>query len=271
MNAVPKHPGADMLRCIRCGARSPDVPEFDACPNCGVSFQTEEIAMTKAAVIEHPSSKRTETEPRDLVPARAELERLEEEIDRVRSAQVVAEWDIGSRLSEIHRGDLWRAGAGGYKSFADYAQQRFDIGKDTARAYLAVAETFSREEASELSITQLWHLARVPDVKERAKLVKQVKEGKIETTRDLAAAVKAKRAAAGLKTERAGLEGTVQVHARLKPGIVAEGEWRETRGGGSEVFVFDIGGARFQVKRSKGRGKAVQVSLLGSSPVAEKE
>src|SRR5688572_18453855 len=259
----------DILTCTSCGEDSPD--GLASCPKCGIDFDEEKgknMSKATAEVVDINNKSGVSAEARDK--ALRELRELENKIDIARTSHVVADWEIGQHLSKIYKGDLWRASAQlgeeeAYKSFADYTQRRFEFGKDTGRAYVAIADTFSRKEAEELTITQLWHLARVPDEKDRARLIKQVKDGKIETTRELAAAVKAKRAAQGLKTERAGMEGVISVNARLKAGdVVAEGEWKESRSRGSYQFTFELGGAVFMVSRPK-RGGTFEVKVLRPS------
>jgi hypothetical protein len=247
---------------------SPDTVAILNCPKCGTSFIGGSVKQAQVVELKPENkkpvganAKEPKKDPPKVVAGKVagDLKGLETRIDEARTSKVVADWEIGHHLSEIHRRDLWQA-SGDYTSFVDYAEKRFEIGKDTAWAYLRIAETFSREQATELSITQLWHLARVPDEKDRARLLNDVKAGKYSTTRQLADAVKTKRAEAGLKTERNGLQGTVLVHSREVVGVIAEGELKKTRNGG-RMFSFAIGDAKLQVVVSP-EGDTVQVKLL---------
>lgn len=170
-------------------------------------------------------------------------------IDGELDSQAGSAWRIGKVLSEVYRRDLWQSDLGeSYKSFSEFAKRRFNFGKDTARGYLHIAETFTEGEAKEFSVSRLWWLARVEDKKERDKLKKQVKAGKLGTVRELIDAVKVKRAEAGLKTERKGLEGTVALSGRIKEGsVVAEGEFKKRGKSSKLVFHFELGGQTFEV------------------------
>lgn len=171
---------------------------------------------------------------------------LSKKIEDLKVAQVRTEYEIGRCLNEIAADDLWRAD-GDFKSFHAFVQSRFGFTRQTAYAYMAIVEKFTREEASTIPIGALRLLVTIPDDGDRKKLVEMVQKEK-PTFRELADTVKANRVEAGLKTDRKGLENTVLVSSRLKVGVVTEFKWKEARGkAGSKkrIASFNIGEATF--------------------------
>lgn len=263
------YPGEPILRCGACNFCCPDTVLIAACPKCGHNFygRSEETRAVQATETRTPPKVVSMDDKRKDKDPVAELDRLESEITEAlvggEKLRLQAQLKVSRDLHQISSRDLWR-GRGEYKSFVQYAKERFEIRKDSARFYVAIGESFPTDEsAAGLSFTHLWNLARVPNAKEREKLAKQVRDGKLEKTRDLAAAVKAKRVEAGLVTLRTGhaTEGFVKITAKLKPGVIAEGEWQTARGGGSQLFDFQIGDYAFRVRRPKD-GKTYEVRLL---------
>lgn len=175
------------------------------------------------------------------------LATLEAKIERLRHEQQRVEWEIGSALKVIRQDDLWRAT--GAKSFGEYVQLRFGFSATTAKDFIAIAECFSREQASKVGPTHLRLLTKVPTDEDRAKLYAELERHPETTVRELADKVSARRSEAGLKTERGGFEGTVLVNARLQVGLVAQGKWatEKSRSSGKERRVgrFSIGSSEF--------------------------
>ena len=279
-----KYPEEDVLECSKCGFLSPDTLEIPTCPGCGVAFdpesqpsaegaslmtaaktteakaevvdlgtrrptravkKPESTGMRKAAKQEEDRQAASAREKQAEAKAKKRLEKLESSIEKARSSKVTSDWDIGKALSEIYRGDLWQVA--GNRSFVEYAQERFDIGKDTAWAYLRISETFTRKESEGFNTTQLWLLARVQDDDDRKALIEKVRSGDLSTKRELAEAVKVKRAEAGLETQRKGYEGTVALSGRIKEGeVVTSGKFKKKKG--ILVFAFELGGTTFEVR-----------------------
>lgn len=275
----------EVMECSHCGFQSPDTIDLPTCPGCGVAFgadlkdHSEGVPMqqAKAEVVDISAQRTTKPvrqpkatdkaaqqqedhEARDAAirgaeaKAQKQLEGLTKKIEKELATQAGSAWRIGKHLAEVYNNDLWKVDVGeDYKSFADFAQRRFQFGKDTARGYLRIAETFGEKEASQMSVSRLWWLARVEDAEERAKLVAQVKSGELRTVRDLIDAVKVKRAEVGLQTERHGFEGTVALSGRFKAGmVVAEGEFKPLSGKTKTlVFAFGLGGQSFRIEANE--------------------
>lgn len=282
-----KYLDADLMECTDCKFAVPDVPEVDSCPGCGAEFEfdeepeeesveatTEQPAKVTSIATAKAAKQKEEKEAREAEVRKAEteavqqLENIEKKIDTLLGDAGCIEWDIGKHLNEIWRNDLWQAAAGpddaGYKSFTDYVTKRFDFTKQTARAFMRIADHFSREEASAIPLGHLRLLVSIPDDEARQELVKKVREEDPMTFRELASHVKAKRQELGLETSRAGMEGTVLLNARLKPGVVFEGKWKKGRGknakrtakfeiGEHSLTVEDLGDEGFVVKLAKPR------------------
>lgn len=270
------HMDAYLMDCDACGFSAPDVPGLDSCPGCGADFaateDTEGVDMQQAATNNvTPLSAKQEKQQEDkdrangagkiaVASAQKKLSAIEKKIDGLRSDAGRIEWSIGGHLKEIYDRDLWQAG-GEYKSFEEYVKGRFDFTRQTARAFMLISEHFSKEEAAEIPLTHLRLLVSIPDEEARRQMVDLAKEQDL-TCRELAAQVKAKRAELGLDTQRAGMEDTVLVNVRLKPGVVAEAEWKKVRGKagkrngrfmlGDNAFVIeDLGAEGFLVKLQK--------------------
>ncbi len=276
------------MECSGCKFTIPDVEEVDSCPGCGANFapddeepETEEepvqaatnkvtsIATAKGAKQADEQEKRAAEVRVAGVEALKTLETIEAKIETLLGDAGCIEWDIGKYLTEIWNKDLWQVAAGpedaGYKSFSDYVTRRFEFTKQTARAFMRIAEHFSREEASEIPLGHLRLLVSIPDKDARQELVDLLKEEEDMTFRQLADHVKAKRQELGLQTERAGMEDTVLLNVRLKPGKVAEGKWKTTKGknakrtarfelGDHALTIEDLGAEGFQVKLHKPAG-----------------
>ena len=255
-----------VLECNRCGFTCPDVDEIESCPGCGVAFpgsgpgaeepKAEEMQAAEANVVKMDKRVRQaeDKEQREANVRVAEaksakkLEELEGKIDELTSSVGRIEFDVGKYLSEIYKIDVWQVGD--YKSFNDYVVKRFDFTKQTARALMRISEIFTREEASEIPVSQLKLLVTIPDEleDERRALIEKVKKDQ-PTFRELAEDVKAKRAEAGLDTQRSGMEDGVHLACRLKYGVVCEGEWKATRGKTPKrVGRFEVGDVAFVVE-----------------------
>lgn len=254
-----------IIKCSSCWFSYPEVEELVECPGCGVRSrpskgvdveQQGEAPRARKQNGVRPTlqakDERKEDEKADArgaekdaeAKAAKKLAELEKRIDELKASSGRLEWDIGKHLQEIYASDLWQA-PGTFKSFVDYVEKRFELTRQTARSYMRIAEVFSREESSELPTGHLHLLSKVPDEEERRALVERAKRDK-PTFRELASEVKTMRAAAGLNTERAGMEDTVHVAARLKAGVVAEGEWKSTRGKSPKrIARFVVGEAKF--------------------------
>lgn len=275
------HMDAYLMECDACGFQAPDVPGLDSCPGCGADFAADEdqpeeggdmqqAAATTTNNVTPLSAKQAkqkeDKERRDAAgkmaeaDARKKLTAIEKKIDGFRADAGRIEWNIGKHLKEIYDRDLWQA-SDDYKSFEEYVKSRFDFTRQTARAFMLISEHFTREEASEIPLTHLRLLVSIPDEKARREMVDLAKEQDL-TCRELAAQVKAKRAELGLDTQRAGMEDTVLVNVRLKPGVVAEAEWKKVRGkagkrngrfqlGDNTFVVEDLGDEGFVVKLQK--------------------
>lgn len=269
----------EFFECENCGFSRPCVEELAECPGCGVRSapsggqkleqQTATSRPKRSATLKAKDEKREDekADARADVTAREQkaakkLAELEGRIDELKASSGRLEWDIGKHLLEIHGTDLWQV-SGGFKSFIDYVEKRFEFTRQTARSYMRIAETFQREEASELPLGTMHLLSKVPDEEERRELVERAKKEK-PSFRDLAAEVKTKREEAGLNTARAGMEDTVHIAARIKIGdVVGEGSWSQTKGknpkrrahfhvGGALLELEDLGEEGFVVRLKKG-------------------
>ena len=218
-----------------------------------VDIKTRAVRKTK----DGPSKKAEVEAKKAEVEAKKSLKTLETKIDKLRDQAIRVEWDIGSHLNDIYKKDLWQVA--GAKDFNAYVQERFGFTRQTAKSFMRIAEMFARDEVSDIPITSLRLIVTVPDPADREELVQQVREEK-PTKKELAEVVKAKRAEAGLKTERAGFEGTVMVSQRLKPGIIAKGDWQTVRG--KEVAQFELGGQVFQLEDHSSDGEAETTWVL---------
>lgn len=182
-------------------------------------------------------------------PKRKTLAQYDKQIEDLQKNSAKVAWEIGQLLSEVNERGLWQEG--GYKSFAEYVSHRHKFTKQTARSFIAISKTFSKEEAGELNRGALRLLVTIEDDDVRAGLAKWVREEK-PSHRELADAVKAKRAEAGLNTSRAGFEGTILVNTRLKPGVIAEGGWRNRKATktkpAARVGKFELGDNEFVVE-----------------------
>lgn len=266
-----QHMDAYLLDCEDCGFSAPDVEEVDSCPGCGADFADPEEEQLQTANNVTPLSAKTKKQQEDRElrefqgkaaerEAIQKLEAIEGKIDELRADAGCIEWDIGKHLREIYDRDLWQAG-GKYKSFKDYVQQRFEFTQQTARAFMRISEHFTRDEAQGIPLGHLRLLANIPDDDARQEMVDLVKEkGDDMTFRDLAAQVKAKRAELGLNTERAGMEDTVLLNVRLKPGVVAEGEWKTAkRKNAKRTATFELGDNKIDLEDHGDEGFVVKL------------
>lgn len=275
-----QHMGAAIREC-ECGFSAPIHESVDSCPGCGVTYevpttrdkedtsmQTVQAAAPKAAAKKTRTIKKSGSKVASIssrvkakqdeeqaqasaaerkaeLDAKKKLAALEKKVDQLRSDAGRIEWDIGQHLTEIHANNLWQA-TGEFKSFAEYVKARFEFTKQTATAFMKIAQGFKREDASKIDLGHLRLIVSIPEENKdvREELTKRVLEAPEKPTyRELAAEVKAKRAELGLVTERAGFEGTVLISGRFKPGVIAEGEWRPGPEGGKVQYrgQFEIG------------------------------
>ena len=276
-----RHMDAHLLECTRCGFSAPDVDEVDSCPGCGADLAVEgdreeedeeddmqarpiSIATAKATKQNEEAGFRDARVRQAEAKAKKMLAQIEGEIDELLGDAGCIEWDVGGKLLDIYQKDLWQE-SGEFGSFAEYVRSRFDFTKQTARAFMRISQHFSRKEASKIPLGHLRLLVSIPDDDARKEMVDRVKKEDM-TFRVLADHVKAKRAELGLQTERAGMEDTVLLNVRLKPGIIAEGEWKKFgRGknakrsakfdiGDHTLVIQDLGGEGFVVKLQKPKG-----------------
>ena len=280
-----RYPEEDAITCDRCGFRAPDTLEIPQCPGCGVAYgahlpgegrrettmdsnvtiKTEaevvpigtqgsrpkrgpSTAMKKLARQKEEEEQDRASERNKEAVARMKLERLERSIEKSRAKGALLVYDIAEDLREIYDSDVWqtRVADMGYRSFIHYAKERWKIQKDMCWAYLQIAQVFKREQAKGLSPERLRLLARVPDDESREKLLKQVRDGKLATTDELADEVRKAREAAGASTTRPGDPNTVALAGRVKHGaMIAEGEFKAK--GKRLAFRFELGGTEFDV------------------------
>lgn len=221
---------------------------------------TEEKPTKEAKQKEDKEAKEAEKRSAES-KALKRLETISKKVDKELSTQAGSAWRIGKALSEVYLKDLWKADLGeDFKSFVDYAKRRFNFGKDTALGYIRIADTFTEQEATEMSVSRLWWLARVEDRSERETLAKQVKSGELRTVRELVDAVKVKRQEAGLQTERKGFEGTVALSGRIQSGgVVAEGEFEANEE--ALTFQFELAGLHFEIRANNEDYKVEVVHL----------
>ncbi len=275
-----RHMDAHLLACTRCGFSAPDVDEVDSCPGCGADLAVEGnhskddkeddvqgnlVSIATAKAIKQKDDAELSAARTRAAEAKAKkmLGQIEGEIVELLGNAGCIEWDIGGKLLDIYQKDMWQQ-SGEFSSFADYVRGRFDFSKQTARAFMLISKHFSRKEASKIPLGHLRLLVSVPDEDARKKLVDRVKKEDM-TFRELADHVKATRAELGLQTERAGMEGTVLLNVRLKPGVIAEGGWKMGRGknakrsgsfsvGDHILVIEDLGDEGFVVKLQQPKG-----------------
>jgi hypothetical protein len=248
-----RFPGIPLAACRFCGFRSPDVPEVADCPGCGVTTTTEEEQMMMAtptharapvsAPIQALKPKlKTTTQPavaEVLAPPPPEkddarigrLRELEKTIDALKGQSGVIEWETGRALNEIKNAELWRADSDA-ATFDGYVKERFRFTPQTAVNYIKISCAFTREQAARMRVTDMRYLIRLPD-DDRGAMIKEVLEGPERSTRELAAAIKAKKIEAGLQTARGGFEDTVLINKRYRLGEAITGskgaDWEQLR------------------------------------------
>ena len=205
-------------------------------------------AMKKLAKQKEEEEQTRASERNKEAEARKKLDKLERAIEKIRTKGAVLVYDLATNLREIYDSDVWqtRVADMGYRSFIHYARERWKIQKDMCWAYLQIAQVFEREQAEGLSPERLRLLARAPDDESREKLLKQVRDGKLGTTDELAEEVKKAREEAGASTTRPGDPSTVALAGRVKLGaMIAEGEFKAR--GKRLAFRFELGGTEFDV------------------------
>jgi hypothetical protein len=103
------------------------------------------------------------------------LERITREIGERRSTIGRDIWEIGIRLEEVQRLELWRAGR--YSSFDDYLLRGAKISGRSARRFVRIAGHFSGEVAKLYGVEKLDEAAPT-EILEAIGLIDEASEGR---------------------------------------------------------------------------------------------
>jgi hypothetical protein len=104
----------------------------------------------------------------EIAVQRERLDRLTREIGERRATIGRDIWEIGIRLDEVRRGELWRAGR--YASYDDYLRRAAKLSRRTASRFIRIAAHFSREIARTYGVEKLEAILRWEDATPAAEL-----------------------------------------------------------------------------------------------------